>query len=91
MQYSINSTNYCDFSVIEINKLPARSYFIPYPDREKADLVSGDKKRYSSSKVRCLNGDWDFIFYEKPSDMPIVFDTGKVVFDKIEKNKGDSR
>lgn len=45
MQYSINSTNYCDFSVIEINKLPARSYFIPYPDREKADLVSGDKKR----------------------------------------------
>ena len=84
MQYSINSTNYCDFSVIEINKLPARSYFIPYPDREKADLVSGDKKRYSSSKVRCLNGDWDFIFYEKPSDMPLVFDTGKAVFDKIE-------
>ena len=46
MRYRINKTNYCDFNVFEDNKLAPRSYFIPYPDRESADKVSGKEKRY---------------------------------------------
>ena len=53
MKYKLNKTNYYDFETISLNRLPARSYFIPYPDRETADAVSSPlKKRYSSEKVR---------------------------------------
>ena len=37
MRYTLNRTNYHDFSVYEVNKLPGRSYFIPYPDRAGCD------------------------------------------------------
>ena len=30
MLYQLNKTNYCDFAVYEQNKMPGRSYFIPY-------------------------------------------------------------
>ena len=60
MRYRINNRNYHDFHTYRINKLPSRSYFIPYPDRESADSYTPKEKRYRSSKVRCLNGSWDF-------------------------------
>ena len=68
MKYRINSENYHSFETIEINKLRGRSYFIPYPDRAKADAVSLKEKRYRSEKVLCLNGDWDFKFFPKPAE-----------------------
>ena len=72
MQYTLNQTNYCTFHIFEQNKLPGRSYFIPYPDREGADGVSPREKRYRSEKVVCLNGDWDFKFYPRPAELPEV-------------------
>ncbi|MBQ1604368.1 MAG: hypothetical protein II091_01410, partial [Lachnospiraceae bacterium] len=63
MNYKINTTNYYTKEIFEINKLPARSYFIPFENRSQADEVGILDKRYSSSKVRVLNGDWDFVFY----------------------------
>ena len=33
MKYRLNTTNYHDFATFAVNKLPARSYFIPYPGR----------------------------------------------------------
>lgn len=84
MKYTLNTTNYCDFDTIAVNKLPARSYFIPYPDRKGADAVTAKEKRYGSEKVLCLNGDWDFKFYENPGDLPAVFDTDSVSFDTID-------
>ena len=84
MKYSLNTTNYCDFDTISVNKLPARSYFIPYPDRKAADKVAPKEKRYSSPKVLCLNGDWDFKFYEKPVELPNLLDTDTVSFDTID-------
>ena len=76
MKYRINKSNYYDFNTFKINKLPPRSYFIPYPDREQADCVAGKDKRYRSPKVVCLNGDWDFRFYPHPADIPDILDTG---------------
>ena len=84
MKYKINTTNYQDFHIFEVNKLPPRSYFIPYPDREQADRVSGAQKRYGSPKVICLNGEWDFKFYPQPSELPEVLDTDDMRFDKLD-------
>ena len=86
MKITLNQRNYHDFSVYEVNKLPGRSYFIPYPSRAEADRVSPKKKRYCSSKVRCLNGDWDFRFYPIPADLPEELDTETeaIKFDTIE-------
>ncbi len=83
MKYRINKENYRDFEVIGANRLPARSYFIPYPDKMSADAVSLTEKRYRSGKVRCLNGDWDFLFYPRPSELPDVLDTETAEFRKI--------
>ena len=83
MKYEINKTNYHSFEIIEENKLPARSYFIPYPGRTSADSVSLKEKRYRSDKVVCLNGTWDFRFYPEPALLPDVFDSDAVDYDKI--------
>ncbi len=84
MQYQINTGNYCDFQRYEVQKLPPRSYFIPYPDRESADAVTPKEKRYQSPKVLCLNGDWDFKFYPRPDELPDVLDTDQVEFDRLD-------
>ena len=84
MEYLINKENYRIFETIEINKLPGRSYFIPYPDQKSAMSVEPKQKRYASPKVICLNGDWDFRFYPKPSELPDVLDTGETYFDTID-------
>ena len=84
MKYTLNSSNYCDFYTFEVNKLPGRSYFIPYPDRAAADAVLPKEKRYRSEKVLCLNGEWDFQFYPFPDELPEVLDTDKELFDRID-------
>ncbi len=84
MLYQLNTTNYCDFAAYEQNKMPGRSYFIPYPTKVQADTVSLKEKRYQSEKVICLNGEWDFKFYQKPAELPTGFDTDKVKFDKLD-------
>lgn len=84
MKYTLNHTNYHDFDVYEVNKLPGRSYFIPYPTRAAADGVSPKEKRYRSEKVICLNGDWDFRFYPLPAELPGELDTDAVDFGRID-------
>ena len=51
MKYRLNTTNYHTFDIFEVNKLPARSYFIPYPDRAGTDAVTPKQKRYASPQV----------------------------------------
>lgn len=83
MKYPLNTENYHTFEIFEVNKLPPRSYFIPYPDRAGADAAAPKEKRYASSKVICLNGEWDFKFYPRPAELPAVLDTDAVRFDKL--------
>ena len=84
MKYQLNTSNYHTFETFAVNKLPARSYFIPYPDRALADAVPPKEKRYASEKVVCLNGMWDFKFYPRPGELPNLLDTDAVAFDKID-------
>ena len=83
MKYVLNTTNYYTFDLFEANKLPGRTYFIPYPTRAQADAVTPLEKRYRSEKVVCLNGDWDFKFYPVPSELPKELDTDSIAFDKM--------
>ncbi len=84
MKYLLNTTNYSDFDVYEFNKLPGRSYFIPYPDRRQASAVKPKEKRYRSPKVICLNGNWDFRFYPRPAELGSELDTKATAFDTID-------
>lgn len=84
MQYTLNTSNYHTFEIFEVNKLTARSYFIPYPSKEQADAVATKEKRYRSEKVQCLNGMWDFKFYPRPAELPVVLDTDAIQFDRID-------
>ena len=83
MKYRINKSNYHEFNTYKINKLPSRSYFIPYPEKQLADSVSAGNKRYRSPKVICLNGKWDFKFYPLPAKLPDILDTSEVEWDRI--------
>ena len=84
MRYRLQDRYYSDFRTIDVNRLPARSYFIPYPSREALEGVGPLEKRYRSPLVRCLNGDWDFIYYNDPKDLPLEFDTVALPFGKID-------
>lgn len=84
MDVTVNKSNYSAFDVLEICKLPPRSFFIPYPDAESAEKVSLKEKRYASSKVQCLNGEWDFHFYPLPGEIPDVLKTEEMDWDKID-------
>ena len=84
MKYRLNPTNYCDFAIFEQNRLPGRSYLIPYPTRAQADDAEPKQKRYRSEKVLCLNGEWDFKFYPRPAELPEALDTDAVAFERID-------
>ena len=83
MKYIINKDNFRNFDIMEINKLPKRAYFIPYPTKELLDKQNVLTMRYSSPMVEVLNGEWDFLYYDIESTLPIEFDTEKVTFDKV--------
>ena len=84
MKYQLDHSNYQTFATYERNKLPPRSYFIPYPGRAAADQAGPLDKRYASPKVLCLNGSWDFQFYPRLGEMPDVLDTDQIPFDTID-------
>ncbi len=83
MKYTVNKTNFKDFSVFEVNKLPGRAYIIPYSDKAALAKTPFKKERSSSDLVRLLSGQWDFHYYASNADLPDKIDTDKLAFDKI--------
>ena len=83
MIYHVKNDNYYSFEIFEKNKLPSRSYFIPFSDKEKALAAEVTTARYDSDLVICLSGKWDFCFFKDPKDLKKEFDTDKAVFDKV--------
>ena len=84
MKYLINKTNYKDFSVFEENKLKARSYFIPFSSVEALEKTDYKTERFNSERVLVLNGEWDFKYYEKISELSDEIDTEKLSFGSLE-------
>lgn len=83
MIYSMNKTNYNDFSVVELGKMPARAYFIPFKSKEKLNSTDFTTERFSSDCVKVLSGEWDFRYYDDCTRLEEVFDTDKLEFDKV--------
>lgn len=84
MIYQLNKKNYRHFKTIEDNKLPGRAYFIPFSSERKAAAATVTQRRYTSDKVRCLNGVWDFAYFADPRKLPKKLNTAATAFDRIE-------
>lgn len=84
MKYTKAQAYYADFNTIEVNRLPSRSYFIPFTTKKGALGVDIKNKRYDSDKVVCLNGIWDFAYYDNPNDLKDTFDTDTIMWDKLD-------
>ncbi|MGN0521268.1 MAG: glycoside hydrolase family 2 TIM barrel-domain containing protein, partial [Eubacterium sp.] len=84
MKYTINKNLHSNFSVFEENKLPARSYFIPFSDKKLLDESNYKNERYMSDRVLMLSGKWDFAYYDKLSNIPETLDTDNVKFDELD-------
>lgn len=83
MKYSISRNLHTDFSVFEQNKLPERSYFIPFSSvkaLKKSDYLN---ERYVSDRVQILSGEWDFAYFDKLSGVPDEFDADALSFDRV--------
>jgi len=83
MEYKLRNGFYSDGKIFEVNKLPPRSYFIPFPDYDSVGKTELRDRRYASSKVSCLNGDWDFCFFPRPAELPEDLDTEKLSWERI--------
>ena len=82
MKYNIKRNLHTDFNVFEENKLPARSYFIPFSSEKALDETDYKTERYNSDRVVLLSGEWDFKYYERLSNVPNSLDTDNTDFDK---------
>lgn len=83
MEYKIHRNLHTNFSIFEENKLPERSYFIPFSSAAALADTDYKNERYRSDRVTALRGEWDFAYFEKLSAVPEVFDTNCAQFDKI--------
>lgn len=82
MKYKIDKKHYKTFETFGVNKLPYRAYFVPFSDEKKLLSSSPLDERYQSDKITLLNGEWDFSYYSKVSNLPDNFDTDKIQFNK---------
>lgn len=83
MKYTLANGNFNDFYCFEDNTLKPRAYFVPFKDMESCKNTTYLNERYSSNMLNVLNGDWDFVFYNKVGDMPLEIDTDEMVFDTV--------
>ena len=67
--------DYENLNLIQQNREPQRSYYIPYDTLEKA--LEGKKQQ--SKYYKLLNGKWDFAYYKRDIDVPNIIE----VWDKI--------
>ena len=84
MLYRIQKLQANNFDIIEENKLPPRSYFIPYSDRETLAAQSPLTERKNSDRVTLLSGDWQFAYFERVSRLPTNLDTESRTFDTVQ-------
>ncbi len=83
MKYFIKLDNYKRFEVFKENVLLPRSYFIPFANAEELSGTDIRNERYSSSRVKCLSGEWDFAYYKDCRKVKSVVDMGAFECQKI--------
>ena len=83
MRYKLKTYNYDDINNFEINKMPARSYFIPHKTCEGMRATTLINERFESDKIIVLNGEWDMKYIDKCDDMIADFDSDVESFDNV--------
>lgn len=83
MKYNISRKLHTDFNIYEDNKLPSRSWFVPFSCSEELEKSNYKNERYVSDRIQMLSGEWDFKYYSRLSDIPEEFNSDKESFDKI--------
>lgn len=83
MKYNIKKLQINNFDVYEENKLPGRSYFIPYTDKKALSEKTALDERYNSDLVTVLSGEWSFKYYKQISRLPNIIDTDAIAFDTV--------
>ena len=83
MEYTLNRTNYRDFSLFEENKRAPRAYFIPYSKKEVLAATALKDERFSSDMTEVLSGEWDFKYFDDISLLPEKIDTEEFSFDCV--------
>ncbi len=83
MKYQIKKLHINNFEIYYQNRLNARSYFIPYRNRELLSKKTALDERYGSDMVSVLSGEWKFKYYKKISRLPGTIDTDNIAFDTI--------
>lgn len=84
MKYNIKKLLINNFDVYEENKLPGRSYFIPYTDKKVLGEKTAINERYGSDLVTVLSGEWGFKYYKQISRLPNIIDTEALALDTVE-------
>ena len=84
MKYRISRELHTDFSVFEQNKLPERSYFIPFSNTEKLQQSNYKNERYISDRIMSLSGKWDFAYFDKLSKVSAELNTDIFPFNTAE-------
>ncbi len=84
MEYEIKRNLHSDFSVYEENKMPERSYFIPFSNTVALKRSNYKNERYVSDRVMCLSGNWDFAYFEKLSMIPDTVNTDILPFNSVQ-------
>lgn len=83
MKYQLKTDNYKVFEKFSENLMYPRSYFIPFSSLDALENTDIRNERYSSDRVDCLSGEWDFKYYKSCLDIPDSFDTDNIEFDKV--------
>ncbi len=83
MKYKLKTDHYKTFEKFGENILNPCAYYIPFASEEELFASDIRNERYSSSRVECLSGEWDFIYYKDCNDIPDDFDTDREHFDKV--------
>ena len=66
MSYTLTGKPWEQPELTGLNRLPARATLVPYPNETTA--INGN--RLGSTRVRVLNGDWQFKLYKNPEAVP---------------------
>ena len=70
---NVNKTpDWQNLSVLSVNRVPSRAYFIPYKSEEEclAAPFFCDRKEIKSDRFLLLNGDWHFSYFRSVAFLP---------------------
>lgn len=83
MKYNFKTDNFKTFEKFSENLLTPRSYYIPFGSLDELEGTDIRNERYSSSRVDCLSGEWDFAYFKDCRDVDREIELDSIKFDRV--------